>query len=326
MTPHTFRIRFLLSDRTRLLFDEAEHPVVTEDEVSVVLRSRDLPTPIRDADELLLLGTGYRSFDTAEQAGTAWLARLQLALARVNVGADFGLLAKPGGFFTTAGLQWMREHFGVARDDQAPVLQERLGLMVYPSQPTPYVASAGNASLQVGVAPWRLRNAIEAASTCDPSSLDTVAYHLFAASYFQHAPEARLLELMMAVEAMLRPQPRSPSVQAHVETLLAMTRTSNLDPTEKRSLLTSLGLLRHESFNQAGRRLAQTLGARLYAHRTPDTFFSHCYTVRSQLVHGLTPRPTAQEVDVLAAQLERYVADLLSGPLLHDASIDTAPS
>jgi hypothetical protein len=326
MTAHTFRIRFFLSDRTRLQFDEAEHLVATEREVSVVLRSRHLATPIRDANELLLLGSGYRSFDAAEQAGTAWLARLQLAFARVNVGADFGLLAKPGGFFTAAGRQWLRENFGLATDDEAPVFQERLGLMVYPSQPVPYVASVGSVNPQVGVAAWRVHNAVQAASSCDPSSLDSVAYHLFAASFFQHAPESRFLSLMMAVEAMLQQQPRSASVQAHVESLLALTKASRLDPEEKKSLLTSLKYLRSESFNQAGRRVARTLGARLYAGRAPETFFSHCYDVRSRLVHGLRPRPTAQEVDVLAAQLERYVGDLLSGPLLADASIDTAPS
>ena len=131
---------------------------------------------------------------------------------------------------------------------------------------------------------------------------------------------------MMAVEVLLRPQPRSPAVRSHVEMLITSTTATDLDPTEKRSLLTSLGYLRHESFNQAGRRLAQTLGDRRYADKAPGTFFSHCYGVRSRLVHGQSPRPTGQEVDTLAAQLERFVGDLLSGPLLDNTRIDTAPS
>ena len=45
-------------------------------------------------------------------------------------------------------------------------------------------------------------------------------------------------------------------------------------------------------------------------------FFKVCYEIRSRLVHGQAPRPTRDEVGAVAAHLENFVGDLLSGPLL----------
>jgi hypothetical protein len=52
----------------------------------------------------------------------------------------------------------------------------------------------------------------------------------------------------------------------------------------------------------------------------PSKFFADCYELRRRLVHGTTPLPERREVDVSAAQLERFVAHLLSHELL-----DTVP-
>lgn len=73
-----------------------------------------------------------------------------------------------------------------------------------------------------------------------------------------------------------------------------------------------------ESIGQAGRRLARTLEPRTYQGFAPATFFIRCYEMRSKLVHGHIPRPDRGEVDLLAANLETFVGDLLSGSLLHE--------
>jgi hypothetical protein len=49
---------------------------------------------------------------------------------------------------------------------------------------------------------------------------------------------------------------------------------------------------------------------------TPAAFFTRCYEMRSALTHGHLPRPDRGDVDVLAANLEIFVGDLLAGRLL----------
>jgi hypothetical protein len=73
--------------------------------------------------------------------------------------------------------------------------------------------------------------------------------------------------------------------------------------------------MRQGSVGQAGRRLATTLGDARYHDRTAEAFFTRCYTLRSRLVHGAHPRPTLNEIDAIAPDLEKMVADLLAAPL-----------
>lgn len=324
MPRHCFRVRFLLSERSRLLVEAGERIVHSEGMVRILVRSGELPTPISNSPDVLLLGSGYETIGEAEDAGRRWMAAMQVALARVRVGADFGVLSKPGGVFTRAGLEWLRSMTGV--DDDRPILQERLGLHVYPCDPHPRFARAGGALATVGHPGWRFEAALRSAIANHPSfnEREELAYHLFSASFFQRAADTRFLSLMMAVEALIQPEPRPDAVRAHVESLIAVTKAAGLEGSEASSILTLLGFLRNESISQAGRRLAGTLGSRIYADETPPRFFTNCYDMRSRLVHGLRPRPTAQEVDVRAAALEVFVADLLSGALRDDASIDAA--
>jgi hypothetical protein len=42
----------------------------------------------------------------------------------------------------------------------------------------------------------------------------------------------------------------------------------------------------------------------------PERFFSDCYEMRSQLVHGAFPRPSRAEVDARAATLETFTGHL----------------
>ena len=95
-----------------------------------------------------------------------------------------------------------------------------------------------------------------------------------------------------------------------------MTQAADLPDSEKSSLLGSLKWQRLQSIGQAGKAPAATLGDRIYMDMTPSKFFIHCYELRSRLVHGASSRPDRQELDASAAQLERFVAHLLSHELL----------
>ncbi len=124
------------------------------------------------------------------------------------------------------------------------------------------------------------------------------------------------LALMMAVEVLIEQQPRTPEAQAFVASLIAQTEKSGLPAGDVDSLRISLCRLEKESISAAGRRLAASLGARTYGGQSPSEFFNVSYGIRSRLVHGDPPRPTWTEVNVRAAELERFVAKLLSVPII----------
>jgi hypothetical protein len=122
---------------------------------------------------------------------------------------------------------------------------------------------------------------------------------------------------MMALETLLEPAPRSDESKHHINELINITKGSTkLSEKDKSSLTQSLEGLYKESIGKTGRKLAQRLKGNKYMDRNPKNFFSYCYELRSKLVHGSVPRPERNDVDIAAAHLESFVADLLSGPLL----------
>jgi hypothetical protein len=146
---------------------------------------------------------------------------------------------------------------------------------------------------------------------------DLLAYSLFHSSFFQPSSDSRFLLLVMAIEALLTPAPRSPQARDHVNRLIEQTRSAPLPEHEKNSMIGALSWLRNESINQAGRCLAlNRLHDRPYNEQSAPDFFSYCYQLRSNLVHGKLPVPTFGEISYAAGTLEVFVADLLTSPVL----------
>ena len=164
--------------------------------------------------------------------------------------------------------------------------------------------------MNVGRDVSRVVSSIEQAAQLDLSvtSSEALAFEIFSASHEAPAESVRFLMLMVAVETLIAPRPRDLEVVAHVDDLIRRTKELELSKAERNSLVGSLKWLRDESINQAGRRLAATLGGRRYAETEPASFFSGV-TVRSGLVHGSHPPPS---VEGLVTELESFICDLLS--------------
>lgn len=309
---YSFRIRFNRSPTDTIQSAENQLSVsVADKRLSIVLRARQDDLLIRDSDQLALVGSGYQTESEASTAGSRLQDALMVALARVRVGADFGHRAAKG-MFTTHGLKWVEEQIGQR------VLNNIHGLMVFQSEPTPRFAST-NAQMTRGASPEIFMSAFTQAITLQPqiSERDLLAYTLFNSSFFQPTADSRFLLLVMSIEALLEPTLRPPAAQDHVESLIEQTKSSSLPVEERNSILGSLRWLRRESINQAGKRLAtERLGSRVYGDRAASEFFTHCYQMRSNLVHGNLPVPTFEEVGGVAATLEVFVSDLLTSPIL----------
>lgn len=312
LLTYSFRIRFNCSPNDTIQLEASKLAVpVTDQRLSIALHARQDDLPIRDSDQLALVGAGCDSAEEAVAAGVKFQNALMVALARVRVGADFGHRAAKG-MLTEHGLKWAEEQIGQR------TLNNVHGLMVFQSDPRPRFASI-NVRMTRGTSHEAFIAAFTEAIAQDPpiAERDLLAYTLFNASFFQPTSDSRFLLLVMAVEALIELAPRSADALTHVGSLIDQTKSSTLSADEKNSILGALCGLRKESISQAGRRLAtERLGDRAYGGRPSADFFNYCYRLRSNLVHGNLPTPIFEEVGNAAAPLEVFVSDLLTSPIL----------
>jgi hypothetical protein len=138
-----------------------------------------------------------------------------------------------------------------------------------------------------------------------------VTYDIFSAALGLAPGDAQYAMLMAALETMIKPRPRSSESIKHVSRLIELTRESGLPEWEIGSLTGSLKWLYHESINQAGKIIATTLGPRTYMDERPAVFFRRCYEIRSRLLHGSDPLPSAHDVRSRIPSLIEFVADLI---------------
>ena len=279
---------------------------------TVTMRSYSADEPIAAAKDLLITGGGYPAPTHATEAASRTSGYLQMAFARLRIGADFGRRAPAGGGL---GYAFRAE---LEAQTRRPLLDDIHGAMVFPCEPTPRFFRAMAGSLTVTQSDDALRAELARAAARDraPSEAVNVAYDLFSAS-FTVAPsaDARFLMLMMALETLIDPQDRPAVVLAHVDALINATEDVTFaienGGAERQSLLGSLRWLKKESISRAGKKLAARLGEREYTGEAPTKFFESCYDLRSKLVHGHVPRPPREMVGLRAANLEIFVSDLI---------------
>lgn len=309
---YSFRIRFNRSP-TDTIQTEANKLDLPKKDLSplVTLHARQDNLEICNSDQMAVISSGYASAQEAEIAGLETKKALTIALARTRVGADFGSRAAKG-MFTEHGLKW------VEREINQRALNNIHGLMTFETLPKPRFVSS-NAQMTRGTTPESFISAYKKALDASPTIFqrEELSYVLFNASFFQPTSDSRFLLLIMAVEALIEPEKRSDESLAHVDSLIQQTKNANLADQEKKSIVGSLEWLRLESINQAGKRIVnERLGNRLYIGMTATKFFTHCYRIRSNLVHGSLPAPTYEEVNALAATLEVFVSELLTIPAI----------
>ena len=327
--PFAFRLRFVLGNHVRINVFQPEW-VLSEEATGEFVRVKALipadpeadvePLTIEASQGLALWGSPYASDGQARSAGERWGSFLQVAFARMNIGADFGRRAAHSAF-TQAGLDALEGQHGRSFANDVH------GLITFKMESQPIFA-AQSVDFWLGKQPALLATAVQwaRASVYQASEQETLAFDLYSASFFESSADARYMMLMMAIETLMKQQDRSTEAVAHVASLVAATKSSALPSTEIASLVSSLSWLKRESLKSAGRRLsAERLGEREYMSQPAVKFFSDSYDFRSTLAHGSTPRPAREEVDLRAAELERFVGDLLSGPLLAAVEMPLVP-
>jgi hypothetical protein len=261
--------------------------------------------PIAEATRLVLTGSGYESEGAAMAAGEVWRARLMRAFATLDIGADFGGEHTPSGYISPAGFAM------IAPGRRA--LNDPPRLWAYEAGPEEPIFLSPNAVTGLVSSPHTaLETAMaEAVATGGLSQENQVAYSLFSGS-FGLAPEARFALLMAAVEAMMDAEKRPDEALGLIEQWKEQARASTLAPDDATSLINAMTFLRTESISVTGQKLAAKLEPKQYSSLAPVKFFKRCYALRSRLMHGVHPIPTPAELGPAAANLERFVADLLA--------------
>jgi len=311
-TDYTFRLRFTMAPREKLEINSPSLDLSGPYHPALILSSGHPNKPISKSKQLILRGSGHDSETEARETGERFRDALTLALSRLHIGVDLGDRG-PRSVWTKAGLVMLESKFG------RRVLNDVHGLMVFESDPPPKFVSV-DVGLVRGTNEGKFINAFSLAAGEGFALTDRerLAYDVLSASYFERSQDARLLTLMMSFEVLVTPAPRAEDALRHVCRLIALTReASQLTQTEQASLLGSLRWLRRESIRQAGRRFArERLAGRKYMDMVAEKFFVYCYDIRSRLIHGTEPIPPRDVVSSAAANLESFVADILSGPLL----------
>ena len=308
-----FRLRGDLATTTKLELEQAEWVLRDQPDERVALQAADGAATLTAARRVQLRGSRYSSEAGAGAAGERWWDWLTLLLACVNVGVDFGMRAPQGGGVSAEYKQVLSGQTGI------PMLNDVHCLLTFEqTDAPPRFLRVGPITGIVGSPHRRLDAALERVVHAEPvmTTRQRLAYDLYAASMSETNADARFMLLMMAVESLLEPRPRSAPAQALVRGLIAQVRSSELERSEIDSIVGSLRWLEQDSISRTGRELAKGLRPRTYGGQDPVAFFSDCYGLRSALAHGADPRPSRTEVDLRAARLEPFVAHLISGSLL----------
>lgn len=310
---YSFRIRLTRSPLDTLDVDGNSLDLVSDENAETVrLCSISEVVSIKNSDTWVLTSCGWSSEADAQQAGRKYFDTLMLSLARIRIGVDFGFRHLRS-IITTEGLRMLEHQTGQR------MFAEINGVNIYETNPQPRFASSKASAIRI-VPKEKLERVFAYAlgRSFALSDRERLALELFNSSFFQKTVDTRFLLLVMAIESLLEPSKRSNTAINHVDSLIASTMKCNtLIESERASMLRVLEWLKRESIGQAGRKLAASrLGNRTYGNMTPERFFTHCYTLRSKMVHGEMLFPAIKEINSISGTLEVFVSDLLSGSLL----------
>ena len=146
------------------------------------------------------------------------------------------------------------------------------------------------------------------------SERERTAFDLFtAAQSIERSLDARFAMLFAAIESLLEPVECPKAVMDHIDTLMALTKSTDLDSFERDSILNAMHFMKQKSIRRNGRELVtKTLPGREYGGIPPEAYFLECYDMRNRLLHGAQPYPTREEVGKLVGGLTQMVGDLIS--------------
>jgi hypothetical protein len=303
--PYSFWNRINLTHGKRFISELPEVRLSPEGAAeTVTLHTPNKEDKIGDATQLVLSGGVYGTFPEAEQAGRRWRQHLSIAMARFDMGGDFGEANKLTAIRSGPGLQ-------VYEGGGAP-----------PWVGTPAVSVTENLT-QFLAGP--LRQELDKPYVPQSDSHE-LAYSLIHAAHFDSNPETAHVLLVTALEAITgaKQQKRGEAVKEIIGEFKTAVKRRFPKTDPNRELLTNaLGRIKKEGINECGQRVAGELLSKNYHEEPPADFFKTVYVQRNKIVHGATTehgRPTRDELINRRLPLSYFVLDLLDADPGQDAS------
>lgn len=303
---YCFRFKVRLGARSRLDLEDDQSLVLRDHTVGSVTMTRSTGTSSSNGCEFAVTCRSFPTAEAAQEAGDATRDRLRTALAAAGLPMDFGE-RRPRSSFTQIALTEM-EAVGGRR-----VMNDAYETLVFEEgHVDPLFAAIEGGNLSVTRRSESLADCYEEAQANDwrLTEKQTLAYDLYAASFEETNPDARLVLLTSALEALSHRESRSEEAKGFLQETLERLYSSSLSKEEKRALAQGIGQLRTESISSAGRRLAKSSDAE--AGGRGEAVFKRAYQIRSRLVHADIKRPSRDEVGKAAAETEALTRSVLA--------------
>lgn len=315
---YSFRNRFSTFDE-RLNVDATSHLLADNEIERVRLSALAADTMIKDTGDLVLDGGGYADESTAFVAGQRWRRILTVAFARSHIGVDFG-----------PDDQVRPQHDGTVGDDPGALLiqlgvrpgdrivQDWHGLLVFKSDPRPrFLRAWGEGVVLRGLDQFEA-NLIDANAQADQdwTAEKKLAHRLVSNALRDDNPETQHIQLVTAIEVLLREQDRPPAVLQALNDLIdeLQQRPAEDDAVQTRVLEILRGT-REESISRAACDQISAVLPGEYHGKSAEAFFRQVYNTRSRLLHRQRRRngrrPTTTELQEVHFELLRLVLDFL---------------
>ena len=308
MTQYSFRLRFHLREGSRIMLDAQEVELKrSADGIGIKIRTGSRGIAIKDNSSAAIVGGPFASKTDAARAGHEARQVLLAWSVTDRIGVDLGddrlrTLA------TNYGLKVMERDLG------CPVRNDLHGLDIYEAvDDLVFVAVTAQVDVNKNGEMFisKLRTLL-----ADPpqwSDKQSLAAELYSLSFFETSYRARFLTLMASFEALLQPAERPQAVLEFVARVLQQTDALSIGDSDKQAFRTGLQSLKRESIGQAGRALAtRCLGESTYLDMTPAKFFSHCYGLRSQILHAGKTSDATVDLLIVGNAMQQCLGDILT--------------
>jgi hypothetical protein len=284
---YSFHNRFAIFDE-RINIDAHTYELADTDHEHVILLAGERGAMIANTGDLVLEGSGYPDEATAVAAARGWRRALTVAFARSHIGADFGpddRVAPETDVVAEDPPEYLRR-VGVEPGDR--IIGDAHRLLVFRSEPRPkFVYIWGQGVVTRGPAQFESSlNDTYPRIAQEWSAEKSLAYRLVHAALRDTNPETQHIQLVTAIEVLLKQQDRPPAVLDVLNGFIdeVAERSDYEDGVQERLV----EILRDDLDESISRAACDQLSAVLtgaYHGKAVDAFFKQVYNMRSRLLH-----------------------------------------
>jgi hypothetical protein len=300
-----FRFRFLLPRDKRINEESDSFEIYLPSEDKTIILKAHERDSIREAENLVISGKGFRLREEAERCGNRVKNSILLCGPILRTGFDIG---KDKASFIIGN--YLKEKgkelgFNIIEDTHGLcIFEEELKVTVFSSKSSVIIGTP----LKLLIDKFNHIYGID----INLSNKETLALELYNMSFFESSLRARFVTLISAIEALCKRFKRSNEAIKYLDNLIDITSNSNLFEIDKKSIINNINNIRTESISESCRQLVKkNLGI------DKEAEFIKYYKIRNQISHNGAPhRGINLGTEILG--LEGLVSNLLESLIIGD--------